>query len=61
MNSHSSIPALAVSFALLGLVAWMAASHFRAGSLFAPSTPQVTVRTVPQSAAPASPRPADVH
>lgn len=37
MTPRNSLPALAISFALLGFVAWMATAHSAGGQLFAAS------------------------
>jgi hypothetical protein len=37
MNSRSPLSTLAISFALLGLVAWMATAHPAGGRLYADS------------------------
>ena len=37
MNGRNSLPAVAISFALLGLVAWMATAHPAGGRLYADS------------------------
>ena len=44
MTAPHAFSTLAVSLALLGLVAWMATSHSAGGQLFAPSAYQAEVR-----------------
>jgi hypothetical protein len=55
MTAPHSISTLAVSLAMLGLVAWMANSHSGGGRLFAPSAAQTEIHTVSQATAPAVP------
>ena len=61
MNRHSSIPALAVSFALLGAVAWMAASQGAGGPLFTRVASQADARSGGQPVAPTPTRLGDAR
>ena len=61
MTPRNSIPALAISFALLGLVAWMAAAYPGSGSLFAANPPQAASRTIAETVVTPTPRAGDVR
>jgi hypothetical protein len=61
MTAPRSISTLAVSLALLGLVAWMATSHSGGGRLFAPSASQAELHTASQATAPATLRSGDAR